>query len=869
MPDTARDWINLRRWHARRAVPPKFGDPTLPEHYPPDLELEPTHTDIDLYISIPARSAGGRVTTTVRANRAEIRQLTLDAVDFDDLALRDPSGREVVWQYDGKKLTINWVEPFNQGEERALEVAYRVVNPQAGLYFAAPDDSYPDQPSYVASDHETERARHWLPCIDHPSVRTTLDFHLRADARNTILANGKLIDEVDHGDGTKTAHWRLEQPSPSYLIAVAIGELIIADDGVFEQGDQVIPVAYFSGPEQSVEDLLRTFAPTKAMLGWMTELFDLPFPYPKYYQYALPINTGAMENISLVSWNDAYVQDQALETEIGWMIDRVNVHEMAHSYFGDAVVCRDFAHAWLKESWATYIEIAWQQMAEDTDHVDYVYYLHAQEYFEETEQYKRPIVTRRFQSSWDLYDAHLYEGGACRLYMLHRMLGHDTFWAAVRDYLARYQYQVVETDDFRRILEAHSGRSLGKFFDQWFHSPGFPDLKVDFSYDATRREGTFTIEQTQADQQKGIPVFAFRTEVGWVIGDETYLRAIDVQEARHVVVIPMREQPASVRFDPANSVLHRLEFNPGDPILRRQLNSAPDLIGRIQAARTLVESGKQANIQAVVDAFHQEAFWGARCEFAKFLADADSATAIQGLAQQIAVENEPRVQVQLLKAASKYRDTTLAQAVQDRLLGRGLRPYATQAAYQALGAQRDHAPLSLLIAAAEDTDSEWRARSGALLGLAESRREEAIAVIAPLIPYGAAPHRVRGAAVAALGVLGRGQERRTREAIVERLIDNLRDPWRAIRMEAARALGRLGAPEAIGALETFRHPLSIQEQAAVDRIIAGLRSEDKVDGSALKKEVEELRDKVRKLQEELQTLTARLNAEQNTTGSAS
>ena len=32
---------------------------------------------------------------------------------------------------------------------------------------------------------------------------------------------------------------------------------------------------------------------------------------------------------------------------------------MAHSYFGDAVVCRDFAHAWLKESWATYIEHAW------------------------------------------------------------------------------------------------------------------------------------------------------------------------------------------------------------------------------------------------------------------------------------------------------------------------------------------------------------------------------------------------------------------------------------------------------------------------------------------------------------------------------
>lgn len=864
MPDTGRDWNNLRRRHAQKAVPPKFDDPALPEHYPPDLELEPIHIDIDLYISIPARSAGGRVTTTVRANRIGAHQLTLDAVDFDDLALRDPAGRELDWQYDGKKLTIHWANPFTRGEERVVEVAYRVVQPQAGLYFAAPDKEYPDQAAYVASDHETERARHWLPCIDQPSVRTTLDFHLRADARNTILANGQLLDEVDHGDGTKTAHWQLSRPCPSYLIAIAVGELIKADDGVFEQDGQAIPVAYFAGPEQSTEDLLRTFAPTKAMLAWMTEQFNLPFPYPKYYQYALPIHTGAMENISLVSWNDAYVQDQALAAEIGWMIDRVNVHEMAHSYFGDAVVCRDFAHAWLKESWATYIEIAWQEIAEDTDHVDYVYYLHAQEYFDETEQYKRPIITRRFQSSWDMYDAHLYEGGACRLHMLRHMLGHDTFWNAVRDYLARYQHQVVETDDFRRMLENHSGRSLGKFFDQWFHSPGFPDLKVDFNYNASRHEGIFTIEQKQVDKEKGIPAFVFQTEVSWTIGDETFVRLVDVQEARHVVVVPMAEQPTSVRFDPGNMVLHRLSFNPGDPMLRNQLTGAPDVIGRIHAAKELVDSGKQANIQAVVDAFHQEPFWGVRCEFAKFLGEADHATAIQGLTQQIGVENEARVLVQLLKAAAKYRDATLAQAVQDRLM-RGLRPYATQAAYQALGAQRDQAPLDLLTDAAEDAESDWRARSGALLGLAASRKEEAIEVIAPLIRYGAAPHRVRAAALAALATLGRGQERRPREAIVEQVSDSLRDPWLATRMAAARALGALGAPEAIAALEAYRRALSIQEQAAVDRIISGLRSEDKVDGSALKKEVEDLRDKVRKLQEELQTLAARMNVARDVT----
>ena len=56
---------------------------------------------------------------------------------------------------------------------------------------------------------------------------------------------------------------------------------------------------------------------------------------------------------------------------------------------------------------------------------------------------------------------------------------------------------------------------------------------------------------------------------------------------------------------------------------------------------------------------------------------------------------------------------------------------------------------------------------------------------------------------------------------------------------------------------------SVQDQAEVDRIIAALRSADKLDGSALKKEVEDLRTRVRALQEELQTLAARVNIERD------
>ena len=234
------------------------------------------------------------------------------------------------------------------------------------------------------------------------------------------------------------------------------------DDGVFNDGQKDIPLAYFCSQDHTEADLMRTFGQTRSMMAWMTEKLAMPFPYPKYYQFALPLMGGAMENISLVSWSDRMVQDETLAQEYGWWVDQVNVHEMAHSYFGDAIVCRDFAHAWLKESWATYIPHCWLEDTKSSDERDYRYFADSRRYFKEAdERYQRPIVTRRFKSSWQMYDGHLYPGGACRLHTLCKELGDNVFWTAVRDYLQRYNGEVVETDHFRQVMEEHSGPFAG------------------------------------------------------------------------------------------------------------------------------------------------------------------------------------------------------------------------------------------------------------------------------------------------------------------------------------------------------------------------------------------------------------------------
>jgi len=859
--DTERERLRLKY---------RLGDGfTLPgaeKHYPPDLELEPIHLDIDLDLDLDTQSAAGTVTNTVAARHTGPDQLTLHAVGLEDVQVRDTDGRELAWSYDGSELKITWADSFDAGEERRVAVSYRVERPAGGLYFSKPTEAYPDEALFAITDHETERARHWLPCVDLPNARPRLDFHLRAPAELTILANGELVGEEVHDDGTKTAHWRLDFPCPSYLTCFAVGDFVRAEDGEFRGR----PLAYFAPREFTEDDLRRSFGRTGEMLEYLAEKLDMELPYPKYFQFAATGVGGAMENISLVSWDDRFVMDETLAKEWTRLLDEINLHEMSHSYFGDAVVCRDYAHAWLKESWATYMEQVWFGDVHGEDERQLQYFRDAQTYFQEADKrYKRPIVTRTFNSSWDMYDAHLYPGGACRLHTLECELGEDVFWEAVRDYLKRYRGRVVETDDFRHVLEEHSGRSLGRFFDQWFHSVGYPKIKVAFKYDAKRKEGTFEVTQTQVEAKGGgndgkggeaesEPVFEMRTDVGWVIDGQSHTYAVRLSEAKHSFIVPMAKEPEQVRFDPLGKVLSKIDFNPGDGKLRKQLTHAPDVIGRILAAQELCKTGKRKNVEAVRDAYKEEPFWGVRQYMAAALGKAGVESAVEALAELVEWEQDPMVLAALMRAAGKYRDGRLREAVEARLDADMPYYYARSAAYQVLGAQRADAPLDRLVEAASVEGFGGIVQAGAFQALGASRAEAALEVLLGASAYGATSNRSRPAAVMALGSLARYLEKEPRARAVEQLEDLLRDPVLRVRQAALMALRAAQASEAIGAIEAVRGPLPQQEQVRIDRVVTTIRKAAEPRDAARDKQMDELRTALRKLRDQIEHLESRV-----------
>lgn len=833
-----------------------FSGPGAAAHYPPDLRLEPIHLNIALRLDLESESAQGTVSTTVVANDRGAQTLELDAIDFEDVAVGHGGDDGVAFSYDGQKIRISWDKPFDLGEKRTVAVTYKVHRPLSGLFFSRPSPEYPKKALYAATDHETERARYWLPCIDLPNVRTSLSFELTAKADLEILANGRHVKDVKNSDGTKTAHWQLDQRCPSYLICFAIGDFVSFDDGEFEG----IPVRYFASRAHfSSDDLKRAFGRSRDMLAWMTKKLAMKFPFPKYYQFALPNFGGAMENISLVSWDDWFVLDKECARERTWITDQVNLHEMAHSYFGDTVVVREFAHAWLKESWATYMEQCWLEDSKGQDEWMGDFYRNSIAYFGESDDaYARPLVTRQFKSSWQMYDRHLYPGGACRLHTLRKHVGDDVFWRAVQDYLKTFAGKVVETDDFRKTIEKHCGRSLVKFFDQWFHTAGFPDLKVSFAWDRDKKTGTFTVEQKQvdpksADAGKGGTIFEFSTDVGWTIGGKDFSAPVEINQRVQEFTVPMSADPSQVRFNPFAKVLCRIEFNPGDDKLKNQLTGAKDIIGRILAGNELAKSAKRSGIRAVAEAYKKETFWVVRREFAKALAGAGTDDAMGALAELIRLEKDPLVMDMVFAQGGALRDQRICDALLSRV-DDPLPPMCKAVLLEALGAQRDRVPFSVLVKGAKESDVHGLIRQGALRAMGASRHDDALPFLLEASVYGAPTERTRSGAAAGLGRLAAVLAKGPREKALDRLREMIRDPQDFVRWAAGSGLRAAEAYDAVGDLEALRKSVPLQQQVAVEKMISSLSKGSEPKVAALEKQLEEITDKWRKLDSRLQAI---------------
>lgn len=804
---------------------------TTKRNFERDRPFKVAHLALDVALDVTKKSVAGTATLDVVRVDPVARAIALDAIGFD-LRRVDVDGSRADYTYDGRVLTVT----LGERQKARVVVAYSAT-PRRGLYFLEPDEHVPTRPRQVWSQCQEEDARHWFPCHDKPHLKMTTEIVARVPNGWFALSNGELVAEDRPKEGAWKFHWKMTEPHPSYLVTLAAGEFAVLEDAA---GD--VPLTYLV-PKGREEDGARTFDRTPQMVKLFGELTGVPYPWNKYAQVVVAdFIFGGMENTTATTMYEHILLDPRAAIDV--TSDDLIAHELAHQWFGDYVTCRDWSEGWLNEGFATYSEHVWREHHLGPDEYDYYLRADLEAYVAEAHgRYRRPIVCQDYDSPLDLFDRHLYEKGGLVLHLLRTELGKELFWRGVGAYLKAHAKGVVETRDLMRALEEVSGRSLGRFFDQWVYKPGHPELEVTVAWE----KGVLSVEAKQSQATTdGVPqVFEVALVLDVVDASGKVRREkVTVTQKTEAFALPCAERPEFVVVDPEMRILGEVRVKAPNDMLREQLASAPTARGRWLAAQALAKSDDPPTIAALADVLVNEGeFWGVRAEAAQALGKIRAKECFDVLAKATSTKH-PKVRRAVVDALGQFKTTAALEAI--RPLALKDESYIVEGeAARALGRTRQTAAFDTLVDLLERPSWFDVIRAGAIDGLAALRDDRATPHLLARIRYGH-PARARRSAIVALPKIT--SDRKGREAL-EHLLDDA-DPL--VRIDVARALADLGDAKARGAL---RERLETDLDARVRRRIRETLRDLGGDG---KRAVEPLREELEKLQGEHSELKARL-----------
>jgi len=413
-------------------------------------------------------------------------------------------------------------------------------------------------------DNWPNRARYWIPSVDHPSDKATVTWTVIAPDDRKVIANGTRIEEglvplPDDPDGHAGAPiamrktiWRASKPIPTYLMVIAAAPLVeyplgntacgLAEDG------GCVPQMVYTLPEQR-RIVPGFFAEADSVVTFFSRTFG-PFAYEKLAHVQSLTRFGGMENASAIFYSDRLFRTTGVSYGL-------LAHETAHQWFGDAVTEREWPHLWLSEGFATYLAALYTRHSRGDSAFRAEMARTRTTVLGAAAVANRPVIDTIETTLTSLLNANSYQKGGWVLHMLREEIGDDAFYRGLRAYQARYRHGTAVSDELRAELEATSGRDLKLFFAQWLTRPGFPEIETSWKYDA----GSMTLSMTVGQSAK-FGVFAFPLTVEYTdaagVPHRVRLSVAAQRQSVLTVVAGLSAAPRMVSVDPDVALLARI-----------------------------------------------------------------------------------------------------------------------------------------------------------------------------------------------------------------------------------------------------------------------------------------------------------------------
>lgn len=525
----------------------------MPDTYPKNYGLDVVNYAFELTLTDDSDVINGRTTIDIRFKVDGQREIRLDLINRADalegkgmvVSVVRKGDDPLVFVHEGDELKITLQTAPAAGDRILITVEYSGI-PATGLKIAP--NKHGDRTFF--SDNWPNRARNWLPTIDHPYDKAMNEFIVTAPSHYQVVSNGLLVEESDLPGGARLTHWKNSVPIAPWLYVLGVAEFAVQQVDTFE-GKAIQTWVYRQDRDAGFYDFA---IPTKHVMQFYSDYVG-PYAYEKLANIQSNSVGGGMEAASAIFYGDKSVTG---DRSVRWR--NVVIHEIAHQWFGNAVTEADWDDVWLSEGFATYFTLLFREHAYGRD--DFLDGLNGSRrsvfrYYQEHPDYT--IVHDNLSNMRNVSSSHTYQKGAWTLHQLRTLVGDDNFWTGIQSYYRRFMNGNATTDDFRREMEVASGMDLEAFFHQWLNQGGHVILDGSWSYSESESVIRIDLSQVQNDGYE----FDVPIEFGVYSGGSTVPRIERVQFDRMVKTFSITNEvrPDSVVVDPRTVLLAEWTFS--------------------------------------------------------------------------------------------------------------------------------------------------------------------------------------------------------------------------------------------------------------------------------------------------------------------
>ncbi|HEX8385615.1 MAG TPA: M1 family metallopeptidase [Rubricoccaceae bacterium] len=470
-----------------------------------------THVALDLTVDFETTTLGGTATLTVQA-RPGAREVVLDTRGLDVERVTDAAGAPLEFLFGvtdpilGAPLMVAL-----PAEGDRVVVHYRTAPDAAAVQWLTPEQTSSGQP-FLFTQGQAILTRTWVPTQDSPGIRQTYEAEVTVPRGLTAVMSAEALGDHDAmAPANAGADWphqttfrfRMDEPVPPYLIALAVGDLEFRELG---------PRTGVWAEPGVVEAAATEFQDVETMVTAAEGLYG-PYRWGRYDLLVLPPSFpfGGMENPRLTFATPTILAgDRSLVSLVA--------HELAHSWSGNLVTNATWADFWLNEGFTTYFENRIMEAVYGAPHAEMLRQLGRTELLAELATLPPDDTRLKVDLAGRDPDAGFttvpYEKGAAFLQTLEAAVGRARLDAFLRDYFDRNAFGPTTTElllaDLDRELFAGDAALRARVRpEEWLYAPGLPD-----NAPAVRSEALAQAEETAAAFAAGTGTEGLVTE-GW------------------------------------------------------------------------------------------------------------------------------------------------------------------------------------------------------------------------------------------------------------------------------------------------------------------------------------------------------------------